>query len=156
MRTEMMTGREGIESRGCRKFKGATREELPYEFRQALTRKMPQNPILEIETMNLTIEPSMSNISVAQKPYVPEASMVREYDLFEKFPDGSSLWRVSVSGLGNARLHLHELTRRSENQFYAIDITAGKTLHLGRARHMLGFSPPRKARGRSDKAFAQA
>ena len=99
----------------------------------------------------------MFNISVAQKPYVPEASsMVREYDLFEKFPDGSSLWRVSVSGLGNARLHLHELTRRSENQFYAIDITAGKTLHLGRARHMLGFSPPRKVRSRSNKEFAQA
>jgi hypothetical protein len=117
---------------------------------------MPQNPILGIETMNLTIEPYMANISVAQKPDVPEASMVREYDLFEKFPDGSSLWRVSVSGLGNARLHLHELTRRSENQFYAIDITAGKTLHLGRERHMLGFSPPRKARSRSLKEFAQA
>ncbi len=53
--------------------------------------------------------------------------MTREYDLFEKFPDGSSLWRASVSGLGNARLHLQELTRRSENQFYAIDMTAGKT-----------------------------
>lgn len=106
--------------------------------------------------MNLTIEPFMSNINLAQKPYVPEASMVREYDLFEKFPDGSSLWRASVSGLGNARLQLHELTRRSENQFYAIDITAGKTLHFGRVRRMLGFSPPRKARSRSDKEFAQA
>jgi hypothetical protein len=132
------------------------REEPRKAFRQALTRKMPQNPILGIETMNLTIESSMSNIGVAQKPYVPEASMVREYDLFEKFPDGSSLWRVSVSGLGNARLHLHELTRRSENQFYAIDITAGKTLHLGRVRRMLGFSPPRKARSQGDKMFAQA
>ena len=152
----MMVGREGIESRVRGKFKEATREEPPKAPRRTLTRKMPQNPILGIETMDLTIEPSMSNISVAQKPYVPEASMVREYDLFEKFPDGSSLWRVSVSGLGNARLHLHELTRRSENQFYAIDITAGKTLHLGRVRRMLGFSPPRKAGSRSDKEFAQA
>jgi hypothetical protein len=156
MRTEMMIGREGIESKVRRKFQGAMREEPRKAFRQALTRKMPQNPILGIETMNLTIESSMSNIGVAQKPYVPEASMVREYDLFEKFPDGSSLWRVSVSGLGNARLHLHELTRRSENQFYAIDITAGKTLHLGRVRRMLGFSPPRKARSQGDKMFAQA
>jgi hypothetical protein len=139
-----------------RKFKGATREEPPKAFRLTLTRKMSQNSILGIETMNLTIVSSVFYISVAQKPYVPEASMVREYDLFEKFPDGSSLWRVSVSGLGNARLHLHELTRRSENQFYAIDITAGKTLHLGRVRRMLGFSPPKKARSRSNQEFAQA
>jgi hypothetical protein len=132
------------------------REEPRKAFWQALTRMISQNPILVIETMNLTFASSVFYITLAHKPYVPEASMVREYDLFEKFPDGSSLWRVSVSGLGNARLHLHELTRRSENQFYAIDITAGKTLHLGRERHMLGFSPPRKARSRSLKEFAQA
>src|SRR6266849_10905264 len=106
--------------------------------------------------MNLTIASQPIRIGFDTTPYVLGASMIREYDLFEKFPDGSSLWRVSVSGLGNARLHLHELTRRSENQFYAIDITAGKTLHLGRVRAMLGFSPPRKIRSRSNKEFAQA
>jgi len=152
----MMAGREGIQSRVRRKFEGAMREEPPKAFRQALTRKMPQKLINPIETMNLTFASSVFYITFAQKPYVPEASMVREYDLFEKFPDGSSLWRASVSGLGNARLHLHELTRRSENQFYAIDITAGKTLHLGRVRAMLGFSPPRKIRSRSNKEFALA
>ena len=54
--------------------------------------------------------------------------MDREYELFEKFPDGSSLWRSSVIGLGNARLQLQELTRKSKNQFYVIDIFAGKIL----------------------------
>jgi len=80
--------------------------------------------------------------------------MTREYDLFEKFPDGSSLWRVSVSGLGNARLYLHELTRKSENQFYAIDMTAGKTLFLGRERDPLGLSTPRKSGDQSSEKIA--
>jgi hypothetical protein len=80
--------------------------------------------------------------------------MTREYDLFEKFPDGSSLWRASVSGLGNARLHLHELTRRSENQFYAIDITAGKTLRLGRRYNPFSFRAPRKHIGQRNESIA--
>jgi hypothetical protein len=37
MRTEMMIGREGIESKVRRKFQGAMREEPRKAFRQALT-----------------------------------------------------------------------------------------------------------------------
>ncbi len=99
--------------------------------------------------MNLTIASQPIRIGFDTKPYVVGASMIREYDLFEKFPDGSSLWRVSVSGLGNARLQLHELIRKSDNQFYAIDITGGKTLQLDRERDMLGFRAPRKNRNQS-------
>jgi hypothetical protein len=80
--------------------------------------------------------------------------MTREYDLFEKFPDGSSLWRASVSGLSNARIHLHELTRKSENQFYAIDITAGKTLRLGSELSMIGFRTPKKTRSQCTEQIA--
>jgi hypothetical protein len=80
--------------------------------------------------------------------------MTREYDLFEKFSDGSSLWRASVSGLGNARLHLQELTRWSENQFYAIDIIAGKTLRLGRRYNPFSFRAPRKTSGQSNQKMA--
>jgi len=80
--------------------------------------------------------------------------MTREYDLFEKFPDGSSLWRASVSGLGNARLQLQELTRRSENQFYAIDMTAGKTLRLGPRHNPFNFRAPRKNIGQSNERIA--
>jgi hypothetical protein len=80
--------------------------------------------------------------------------MTREYDLFERFPDGSSLWRASVSGLGNARIHLHELTRKSKNQFYAIDITAGKTLPFGGDLSMVGFRTPKKTRANCSEQIA--
>jgi hypothetical protein len=114
-----------------------------------------QNLIFPIEMMDLTIEPPVYNIGIpSAESYIVGAPMTREYDLFEKFPDGSSLWRVSVSGLGNARLYLHELTRKSENQFYAIDMTAGKTLFLGRELDPLGLSAPRKSRGQSSQKIA--
>jgi hypothetical protein len=80
--------------------------------------------------------------------------MSHEYDLFEKFPDGSSLWRASVSGLGNARLQLQELTQKSKNQFYAIDIFAGKILPLNRVHDALGFRAPRKTRRQSAEGVA--
>ena len=80
--------------------------------------------------------------------------MAREYDLFEKFPDGSSLWRVSVSGLGNARVHLHELTRESNNQFYAIDMTGGKTVRPGSELRMIGFRAPKKTRSHCSEQIA--
>jgi hypothetical protein len=55
--------------------------------------------------------------------------MIREYDLFEKFPDGSSLWRASVCGLEGTHLHLHSLAEKSGNQFYAIEMVSGKIIH---------------------------
>jgi hypothetical protein len=55
--------------------------------------------------------------------------MYRKFDLFEKFPDGSSLWRGCVLGLEGARHHLMELAKTSENRFYAIDVESGKTVH---------------------------
>ena len=35
--------------------------------------------------------------------------MSPKYDLFERFADGSSLWRASVIGLEVARLHMRDL-----------------------------------------------
>ena len=58
--------------------------------------------------------------------------MKHEYDLFEKYPDGSSLWRDFVPGFETTRLLLRELTQRSENRFYAIDLTTGKVLAIPR------------------------
>jgi hypothetical protein len=52
------------------------------------------------------------------------------YDLFEKFPDGSSLWRACVIGLEGARLHVSDLARRSPNQFYAMNVASGKIVPL--------------------------
>jgi hypothetical protein len=52
------------------------------------------------------------------------------YDLFEKFPDGSSLWRACVIGLEGARIHVSDLARRSPNKFYAMNVASGKIVPL--------------------------
>ena len=59
-----------------------------------------------------------------------EAPMSTMYDLFEKFPDGSSLWRACVIGLEGARLHVSDLARRSPNSFYAMNVASGKIVPL--------------------------
>ena len=48
--------------------------------------------------------------------------MRREFDIFEKFHDGATIWRVSVFGRFEAERKLNELAERSENQFYMIEI----------------------------------
>ncbi len=77
--------------------------------------------------------------------------MYREYDLFEKFPDGSSLWRASVLGLEGACIHMRELSRKSGNEFYAIDVMRGKTIHFGSDRASLELLSLRRG-GRKSKA----
>jgi hypothetical protein len=44
----------------------------------------------------------------------------REYDLFEKFPDGSVLWRAYIPGLENAIAELKRLGTISSNEHFAI------------------------------------
>jgi hypothetical protein len=80
--------------------------------------------------------------------------MTREYDLFEKFPDGSSLWRACVSGLGNTRHQLQMLARKSHNKFYAIDLNAGKVHYLDQDRHKFAFRSPRRTEGQSNQRIA--
>ena len=60
------------------------------------------------------------------------------FDLFEKFPDGSSLWQDSVPGLGKTYLRLQELAKRSDNEFYAINLTSGEVLAFPLERSMQG------------------
>jgi hypothetical protein len=48
--------------------------------------------------------------------------MRHDYDIFEKFPDGSTIWRVCVSGQYETERKMRELTEQSKNEFYAIDI----------------------------------
>jgi hypothetical protein len=60
--------------------------------------------------------------------------MRREYDIFEKFPDGSTLWRVCVAGRFEAQRKVAELAERSDNEFFLIDIQAGRRLPLGPVR----------------------
>jgi hypothetical protein len=54
--------------------------------------------------------------------------MRHEYDIFEKFPDGSTIWRSCVSGRYETERKMQELAEQSENEFYAIDITINRTV----------------------------
>ena len=83
-----------------------------------------------------------------------EHPMKQEYDLFEKFPDGSSLWRNSVCGLGTTRVRLWELAQRSENHFYAINLTTGEVLAFDSEHDAPGFRAPSKAETRSKSQAA--
>jgi hypothetical protein len=56
--------------------------------------------------------------------------MKHKYDLFEKFADGSSLWRACVVGLDGAQRHMRELALHSPNQFYAMHLVSGKVFFL--------------------------
>ena len=44
----------------------------------------------------------------------------RDYDIFERFPDGSVVWRDFVRTLDNARARLQELAKLSPNEHFAI------------------------------------
>jgi hypothetical protein len=47
---------------------------------------------------------------------IQEAALDREYDLFEKFPDGSIVWRSSVVGHEKAIRALKELASKTSNE----------------------------------------
>ena len=78
--------------------------------------------------------------------------MHREYDLFEKFSDGSSIWRTSVFGLESARIRLRELAQKSGNQFFAINIVSGKIVHSDLERVDHDVVPPQSSGMRSKSA----
>lgn len=80
--------------------------------------------------------------------------MKHEYDLFERFPDGSSLWRDSALGMENTRHRLQELTQKSENQFYAIDLTSGESLAFDSKRDVHGPQGPSRMERRSKSQAA--
>jgi hypothetical protein len=98
------------------------------------------------------MQPLANNLTcgdVEELVYRTESSMKSEYDLFERFPDGSSLWRDSASGLEKTRILLQELAQRSENQFYAIDLTTGEVLAFNSERDAYGFDAPSMTERRS-------
>jgi hypothetical protein len=48
--------------------------------------------------------------------------MDREYDLFEIFPDGSALWRHTVTGREEAIKRLQELSTQTTNEVRLIHL----------------------------------
>ena len=55
----------------------------------------------------------------------PEGSANRDYDVFEEFPDGSTVWRACVFGMEKVELKLRELARESNNNFFALNLRDG-------------------------------
>lgn len=74
-----------------------------------------------------------------------------KYDLFEKFPDGSSLWRACVVGLQGTRQHMLDLAERSPNSFYAMHLVSGKIV-CHESGHAVGMAS--KSGKRSSAAAA--
>jgi hypothetical protein len=75
--------------------------------------------------------------------------MKSEFDLFERFPNGSSLWRGTYSEFEATCLQMQVLARGSENQFYAISLTTGEVLTPNSIPDSRGSLAPRKTERRS-------
>lgn len=58
------------------------------------------------------------------------------YEIFEKFPDNTSLWKDSALGAKKARHKLMEMAEKAGNKFYAIDIASGEILKIDSKRGM--------------------
>jgi hypothetical protein len=56
--------------------------------------------------------------------------MLRDFDIFEVFPDRSTIWRTRVSGQFEVECKLQELAEHSRNKFLAVDIQASEPLTL--------------------------
>jgi hypothetical protein len=54
--------------------------------------------------------------------------MARNFDIIEKFLDGSMIWRTFVFGQFEAERKLQELAEHSKNEFLAVDIESGEPL----------------------------
>jgi hypothetical protein len=61
--------------------------------------------------------------------------MRHDYDIVEKFPDGSTLWRARVSGWHEAQRTMQKLAEDSKNGFHAIYI-AENQLVVPRAKNV--------------------
>ena len=63
--------------------------------------------------------------------------MDREYDIFEKFPDGFPVWRGFASGLTNATLKLKQVAKQTTNECFMVsllskEIVARLNVRMGR------------------------
>lgn len=56
--------------------------------------------------------------------------MERQYDIFERFPDHSLIWRGRVCGLDNARRKLHEIATRTSNECSAMYVPTRQVVAL--------------------------
>lgn len=59
-------------------------------------------------------------------PY--EARVDREYDIFEKLPEGAVLWRGAVQGKENAIAKLREVAAGSTNEHFVLHVASNAVI----------------------------
>jgi hypothetical protein len=62
----------------------------------------------------------MVDYSALQK--FPQGSANRDYDVFEELPDGSTVWRACVFGIGSVELKFRELAKETGNELFALNL----------------------------------
>ena len=62
----------------------------------------------------------MNDVHVFHK--FPDGASNRDYEVFEEFPDGSIVWRACVFGMQNVESEFRELSRRSTNRLFALNL----------------------------------
>jgi hypothetical protein len=58
------------------------------------------------------------------------------YDVFERFPDGSTLWRACVVGRFEANRRMQEFAEHSHNEFFLLAIPGEDFLPVVPARRI--------------------
>ena len=84
----------------------------------------------------------------------PEGSADRDYFVFEKFPDGSAVWRDWVRDIENVELKLQELARGSNNKFFALNIHGRSEPVLRPIQIDLWIKSERSLDSLADRAFS--
>jgi hypothetical protein len=54
--------------------------------------------------------------------------MDRQYDIFEKLPEGAVVWRAFIPGLDNALAELKKFGKLSPNEFFAFHAPSKETV----------------------------
>ena len=65
--------------------------------------------------------------------------MNRDYDLFEKLPDGSELWRRHVCGLLDAQRELVEMSKTTRNDCFAMHLKTKEIIARAHAGQTVRF-----------------
>ena len=68
-------------------------------------------------------------------------AMVGRYELFERFPDNSTLWRACVTGIQSAQHTLMALSAETRNECYAMNLRSGKIIARFNGGRPLGRIP---------------
>jgi hypothetical protein len=96
---------------------------LPKKFRPYTQKPVVQIPI---DFDKVETRPSARPSSLDHN--MKERIVDRDYDLFERFPDGSLVWRAVVSGHGNALRKLSELAAQTSNEVHAMHVATNTVI----------------------------